>query len=114
MFHRLCSYLILIAICACTLLAQNSGWITGTVRDSSGGVVAGADVTVTNVDKGTTFSAKTNSDGDYLVAGLVAGKYDVTVAEAGFKKYESRGIILEVARKLASTWHSRLARYRPR
>ncbi len=99
MFHRLCSYLILIAICACTLLAQNSGSITGTVRDSSGGVVAGADVTVTNVDKGTTFSAKTNSDGDYLVAGLVAGKYDVTVAEAGFKKYESRGIILEVAQK---------------
>src|SRR5271169_2751631 len=96
---RVCSWLVLITICACNLLAQNSGSITGTVRDSSGGVVAGADVTVINVDKGTSFSAKTNSDGDYLVAGLVAGKYDVTVAQTGFKKYQSRGIILEVAQK---------------
>ena len=99
MFHRVCSWLLLLAISACSLLAQNSGSITGTVRDSSGGVVAGADVTVTNVDKGTTFPAKTNSDGDYLVAGLVAGKYDVTVAQTGFKKFESRGVILEVAQK---------------
>jgi hypothetical protein len=99
MRHRVFSWLVLIAICACNLLAQNSGSITGTVRDSSGGVIAGADVTVTNVEKGTSFAAKTNGDGDYLVAGLVAGKYDVTVAQTGFKKYQSRGVVLEVAQK---------------
>ncbi len=99
MRNRICLWLVLIAICACSLLAQNSGSITGTVRDSSGGVVAGADVTVVNEEKGTSFSAKTNSDGDFLVAGMVAGKYDVTVAQAGFKKYQSRGIVLEVAQK---------------
>ncbi len=102
MFHRVCSWLILIAIFAGGLLAQNSASITGTVRDSSGGVIAGADVTVTNVDKGTTFPAKTNGDGDYLVAGLVAGTYNVTVAQTGFKKYR-------VTRSRFSRWPRRRA-----
>jgi hypothetical protein len=99
MLHRVWSWLWLTIFFSCVLLAQNSGSITGTVRDTSGAVVAGADVTVTNVEKGTSLSAKTNSDGDFLVAGLIAGTYNVTVAQTGFKKYQSRGVILEVAQK---------------
>jgi Carboxypeptidase regulatory-like domain/TonB-dependent Receptor Plug Domain len=99
MLHRVCSWLFVSVFFSCVLIAQNSGSITGTVRDSSGGVVAGADVTVANVEKGTSFSATTNSDGDYLVAGLVAGTYELTITQPGFKKYQSRGIKLEVAQK---------------
>lgn len=80
-------------------LAQNSASITGTVRDASGGAVAGAKVVVSNPDRAAVLNTTTNSGGDYLVPGLVAGKYSVTVVAAGFKKYEAQGIVLEIAQK---------------
>src|SRR5437764_1460010 len=80
-------------------LCQNSGSITGTVRDSSGGTVVGASVQVASVDKGVSFQATTNGQGDYLVAGLNAGKYTITITQAGFKRFEAREVILAVAQK---------------
>jgi hypothetical protein len=97
-FRVFLRFVLLITLCT-PFFGQNSGSITGTVRDSSGGTVAGADVVVTSVDKGVSFAAKTNAGGDYLVAGLVAGKYNLTISEAGFKKFEAHGIVLEVAQK---------------
>ncbi len=79
--------------------AQNSASITGTVRDASGSAVAGAKVLVTNLEKAVTLATTTNSDGDYLVPGLVAGKYTVAITNAGFKKYEAKDIVLEVSQK---------------
>ena len=79
--------------------AQNSGSITGTVRDSSGGTVAGAKVEVTSIDKGVSFDATTNAGGDFLVAGLIAGRYNLTISQAGFKRFEARAVVLEVAEK---------------
>jgi hypothetical protein len=78
---------------------QNSASITGTVRDASGAAVAGAKVLVTNPDKAIVLNTTTNSDGDYLVPGLSAGKYTVTIASAGFKKYDAKDIVLEVSQK---------------
>ncbi len=61
--------------------------------------MAGASVVVTSVDKGVSFPAKTNADGDFLVAGLVAGKYNLTISQPGFKRFEAQEIVLEVAQK---------------
>jgi hypothetical protein len=79
------------------LLAQNSSSITGTVRDASGAVIPGAQVVVTDSAKGISQTANTNRDGEYLVGGLDAGTYNLSVSNQGFKKYDATGIILRVA-----------------
>jgi hypothetical protein len=81
------------------LAAQNSSSITGTVRDSSGAVVAAAQVTLTNTEKGVSQSATTNAGGDYLIAGLTAGTYNLKIASQGFKTFDARGIVLAVNQK---------------
>lgn len=69
------------------LLAQiNEGTFVGTVRDSTGGLIARASVTVTNLDTNVSFSTLTNSTGDYIVTNLVPGRYMVTCSIAGFRK----------------------------
>ena len=82
-----------------SLLAQNSSSITGTVRDSTGAVIPGADVTVTNTATGVAQKATTNSDGDYLVAGVPAGTYNLSVSIKGFKTFQATGVILQVNQK---------------
>src|SRR5271168_580193 len=89
-----------IVILTASLMAQNSGSITGTVRDASGAVIPGASVTVTNVDRGTSIATKSNSDGDYLVAALPPGHYNVAVTQTGFKQFKlAEPITLDVAQK---------------
>lgn len=68
--------------------------IRGIIQDSSGGVLPGATVTVTN--QGTKASQTTVSDerGQYLVVGLFPGTYDMRVELSGFKSYERRNISL--------------------
>jgi len=79
--------------------AQDSGYITGTVVDKSGGTVAGADVTVANTARGISRKVKTNTSGDYLVAGLPASSYSVTVEASGFDKYQETDIVLGAGEK---------------
>ncbi len=65
---------------------KDAGAIIGLVRDSSGAVVAGAKVTVTDVDRGIALRLSTNSEGEYVASPLKIGRYIVTVEKAGFKK----------------------------
>jgi hypothetical protein len=96
----------LLLICAFALLAlpfparaQDSGYITGTVFDKSGATVAGADVTVANAARGISRTVKTNTSGDFLVAGLPASSYSVTVEAKGFEKYEEKDVTLAAGEK---------------
>ncbi len=79
--------------------AQTTGQITGTVRDNSGAVVGGANVTVTEPTKGITRTTTTNSDGEYLVSGLGAATYNVSVTAPGFKAFNAKGVILQIGQK---------------
>ncbi|PYV08235.1 MAG: hypothetical protein DMG07_26395, partial [Acidobacteria bacterium] len=63
------------------------GQIFGTVRDASGGAIPGAEVTITDVGKGTVFTVVTNDSGNYTKTRLIPGKYQVKVALAGFKTF---------------------------
>ena len=80
-------------------LAQDTGQLTGTVRDPSGANVAKAQVTVSNSERGIKRVTQTNNDGEYVVGGLAGGNYDLTVTAPGFKTFEARGIVLRVAQK---------------
>jgi hypothetical protein len=73
--------------CAYTVLSQGlTGGITGTVSDPSGGVVANANVTATNVGTNAQATATTNSEGAYRIIGLIPGNYTLTVESPGFRK----------------------------
>src|SRR6266516_4216554 len=59
--------------------------LSGTVVDSSGGVIPGADVKIKNNGTGEEFNVVTGSDGGFNVASLPGGGYSVTVSLSGFK-----------------------------
>ncbi len=80
--------------------AQDTGQITGTVQDATGAVFPGARVTITNHSAGLTRTTETNSAGEYLVAGLPQGRYDISVTGKGFKEYLATGVVLDAAQKL--------------
>jgi len=59
--------------------------INGTVTDPSGRVVANADVSATDLDRGTVWPAKTNQQGFYNLTRLPVGRYSVQVSAPGFR-----------------------------
>lgn len=65
---------------------KDAGAIVGLVRDSSGAVVTGAKVTVTDVERGMQLTLSTNDAGEYVASPLRIGRYTVTVEKQGFKK----------------------------
>ena len=60
--------------------------LLGTVTDSSGAVVAGAKITITETKTGVVHSATTNDSGNYEVPDLAPGQYEVSAEKQGFKK----------------------------
>ena len=99
-FRLLRSGILAFAICfPVALIAQDTASITGTVTDSTAAAISGAQVTLTSQEHGITRSVSSNASGDYLFAALPIGSYNLTVAAAGFKKYQAAGIILRVAQK---------------
>jgi hypothetical protein len=73
-----------------------NGAIEGTVSDSSGGVLPGVTVTITNVDTGAERSVTTNEKGLYRAPLLPLGKYRVVAELQGFKKFQGTDIQLSV------------------
>src|SRR5205085_12388152 len=84
---------------AALLYAQDTGTITGTVRDNSGAVIPGAEVKVTSSAGGNDRTTTTNDDGEYLAAGLPGGTYNLSISAKGFKAYKANGVVLRVGQK---------------
>ena len=76
------------------------GRILGTVTDQSGGVVAGATVTVIDTERGITRTLTTDDAGAYNAPNLTAGNYTVRVEAKGFKRIERQGITIEVGHEV--------------
>src|ERR1700752_3405174 len=72
-----------------------NGTIVGTVTDSSGAVIAGAKVTITEVNTKIVHSNVTNPSGDYSFPDLPPGTYDIVAEMTGFKKQLKTGTVLE-------------------
>ncbi|AMY09757.1 Outer membrane receptor for ferrienterochelin and colicins [Luteitalea pratensis] len=83
--RRLLLALALLLACRTGAFAQfETGAITGTVRDESGGVLPGVTVTLTNIDTGVVQTAATNDAGVYEFFTLRLGRYDVRAELQGF------------------------------
>jgi hypothetical protein len=78
----------------------STGRILGTVTDQSGGVVAGATVTVVDVARGVTRTLTTDDAGEYNAPNLTPGAYLVRAEAKGFKKIERQNIVLEVGKEV--------------
>src|SRR5688572_26283628 len=70
--------------------------LTGRVTDSSGGVLPGVTVTVTQTDTGLVRTTVTDETGSYLLTNLPTGPYRLEVSLAGFRSYVQTGIVLQV------------------
>ena len=92
------SCFILAAVCllAGTARAQNTGTITGTVKDASGAIMPGATITAKHVETGLTRTAQTDSSGNYTIPSVPIGAYEVTAEASGFNKEVRSGINLVV------------------
>ena len=88
---------LLLATTAC-LFAQsrNTGEIRGTVTDPSGAAIAGATVTLTNLDTGEVRTLTTNSAGIYDTVSTPTGNYSITFVASGFKKFVRQPVVLQV------------------
>ena len=89
----------LLVLMLCAGAWAQTGSITGTVKDSSGAAIAGATVVVTSPERGITRTMATNSTGEYNESALPQGSYNVIVTATGFKKFEAKGVVLDVAQK---------------
>ncbi len=78
----------------------NTGRILGTVTDQSGGVVAGATVTVLDVDRGTSRTLTTDDAGAYNAPNLTPGNYTVRAEAKGFKRLERQSIAVQVGQEI--------------
>ncbi|MFZ0955841.1 MAG: carboxypeptidase-like regulatory domain-containing protein, partial [Candidatus Sulfotelmatobacter sp.] len=91
---------VLVVVVACVAAwGQTTGSITGTVKDQSGAAIAGATVVIASPERGINRQMVTNSAGDYNESALPPGSYNVIVTANGFKKYEAKGVVLDVAQK---------------
>src|SRR5947209_6017877 len=72
--------------------------ILGTVRDSSGGVIPGADVAAKNIETGQSRTTISAEDGSYRFPALPVGNYEVRAELAGFQAVVRNGLTLTVGR----------------
>src|SRR5438034_9018959 len=88
--------LFVVALTCGSLWAQATAQISGTVKDQSGAVLPGVEVTATQTDTGVPRSAVTNETGSYVLANLPLGPYRLEAALPGFRTYVQTGIVLQV------------------
>ena len=79
----------------CAGQTTGTGTINGTVTDSTGAVIARAQVTATQVATGLSRSTRTNSTGFYVLPALRAGTYVLLAESAGFASVQQENIVLD-------------------
>src|SRR5229473_5178729 len=92
--------LALLLVCLPAYSQGSSARILGTVTDQSGGVVAGATVSVVDTERGVTRTLTSDDAGEYNAPNLTPGNYTVRAEAKGFKKLERQNVVLEVGKEV--------------
>ena len=92
-----------VAVCFASLLMSISVWsqvnlgrVSGTITDQTGGAIAGATVTVLDVERGVPRTLTTDDAGVYTAPNLIPGQYTVHVEAKGFNAIERKDITVQV------------------
>ena len=89
--------LALTALLSAPVYAQvDTGTISGTVKDESGGVLPGATVTITHEGQALTLTSVTRGDGTYIFTPIRTGAYLIEIEFPGFSKGVRRGITVGI------------------
>ncbi len=89
--------LLLMLLGAVLLAAEERAQVSGMVRDSSDAALQDAALTVVNADTGIRRSTRSGPAGDYVIGGLPAGMYKITVRKPGFQTVARLNVRLEPA-----------------
>ncbi len=76
--------------------AEVTANISGTLKDSTGAVIPGVAVTLTNTDTNVAKTAQTDSGGAYSFTLVPIGNYQIAAERQGFRKYVHGGIVLNI------------------
>src|SRR5437763_16033011 len=88
---------VLVLLFGATIIwAQATAQISGSVKDQTGAVLPGVEVTATQTATGVKRNAVTDETGSYILQNLPIGPYTVEAALPGFKTYVQSGIVLQV------------------
>jgi hypothetical protein len=98
MFARLLLVIAVFCMVSLPVFADLTGDVLGTVTDQSGAGVAGAKVTIRNLNTGVTRVITTGQGGEFSAPQLEIGKYQVTVEKDGFKTL-SQGVTVQSGEK---------------
>jgi hypothetical protein len=90
----------LLLMCVPAFSQVNLGRITGTITDQSGGVVAGATITVLDVARGVPRVLTTDDAGAYSAPALIPGAYTVRVETKGFSTVERKDVTVGVGQDM--------------
>ena len=93
---RLLSLCLLLASCAMAQSQLGTGAISGSVLDTSGAAVAGAQVNISQDETGLLRKMESNATGQFLAPVLPAGTYHLRVVKNGFATLEQDGIVVNV------------------
>src|SRR5438034_8083938 len=87
---------LVLALASGMLWAQATAQITETVKDQTGAVLPGVEVTATQTETGVARTVVTNETGSYLLSNLPIGPYKLEATLPGFRTYAQTGIVLQV------------------
>jgi hypothetical protein len=95
--------LVFVCVGAISVLAQATATaeLRGTITDPNGSALAGATVTATDNNKGTTRTVTTDADGNYVILSLLPSTYTVKVTANGFASKTVNNVMLEVGQQIA-------------
>ncbi len=92
--------------CACTganhafAQATNTGTVVGEIADSSGALIPGAAVTLTNASTGLTLTDTTNAAGKYAFTTVPPGTYSISATKSGFSTARTSGQVVNLGEQL--------------
>jgi hypothetical protein len=75
---------------------SDRGAIAGTILDSSGAAVQGAEITATGAQTGTVYKTSSSDVGAYRITDMQIGTYNISVTAQGFKKAEQTGVQIQI------------------
>src|SRR5258708_1714935 len=90
----------LLAIAFAVFAQTDRGTITGTVSDPAGAVVPNSAIEARNTETGAVYPVAASATGNYTIAQLPAGAYELSVTVPGFKKYVRTGLIIQAAQTI--------------